>query len=145
MMTERHPFESAPLGTPALEACELCGQETGTVLLKTRGGTKGSYSGPRNVVVQGARCEFCHFVELWCAQTGHDPRTNGRVGASKIVTRDEAGAEHLLAMVPFTEHEDREKCLADGTPFTFKHGMVLLAERDGEGARLVAVLKPGLD
>lgn len=143
-MSQEHPFTHAPLGTSALEACELCGQETGTVLLKTRGGRRGNYSGPRSVVVQGARCEFCRFVELWCAHQNHDPKVSGRVGAAKIVERLPDGAEKLLAFVPFTESEDRARTLADGTPFVFAHGMVLLAERDGDGARLVAVLKPGL-
>lgn len=192
MTATRHPFDSAPLGTPALEVCATCGQETGSVLLKTRGRVGGpDYTGPRHVATQDSRCEFCHFLEIWCASEGHDPKTMGRCGAAKIVervtvrdrecleckhrwtspvrygatpnisgeltewcpecnARAATGSPHrteekLVAFVPFTEHEDLDKCLADGTPFTFAHGMVIRAERDGEtGFRLVAILKPGV-
>jgi hypothetical protein len=149
MMTSKskHPFDSAPLGTPALEVCAACGQETGSVLLKTRGRIGGQdYSGPHHVAMESSRCEFCRFLEIWCASEKHDPKTMGKVGAAKIVEGSGA-SERLVAFVPFTEHEDLNKTLADGTPFTFQHGMVIRASRDGDDSTrfsLVEIVKPGV-
>lgn len=147
-MTKRRVerFEQAPVGTPALEACALCGGETGNMLLKMRGASNEhtEYTGPRHVATEQSRCEFCRFIEMWCAHEGHEPTKDGRVGAAKIVEVAEDGSHKLVAFVPFTEHEDRDKCLADGTAFTFQHRMVLEAQRREGGFSLVRVLEQGL-
>jgi len=141
------PFDHAPVGTAVLEACAICGLDTGVVLFKARGlAGAPPYKGPSRVVAAPeSRCEFCAFLELWCTQEKHDPKKS-KVGAAKIVEVDAAGVRKLVAFVPFTEQDERSKTLADGTPFTFQHGMVLRAERepDGKSCRLVEVLEPGL-
>ena len=91
-----------------------------------------------------ARCEFCTFLGMWMAQEGHDVEKDGKVGASKVVERQEDGTEKLVAMVPFTEGESRDNNLSDGTKFTFQHGMVIRAEREeGNSMKLVEILKEG--
>jgi hypothetical protein len=132
------------VGTPALEACGACGLETGVVMVKMKGGMKNEYRGPRLLRNPEARCEFCEFLAMWMAQEGHDPDKDGKVGASKIVERQEDGTEKLVAMVPFTETDPRDNNLVDGTKFTFQHGMVIRAEREeGTTMKLVEIIKEG--
>lgn len=137
-------FNKAGVGAAALEACGACGQETGTVLLKARGSVNApDYDGPRLVVNPEARCEFCCFLGLWMADQKIEPG-KVKVGASKIVERLADGTDKLLAFVPFTENEPRDKQLFDGTAFVFNHGMVLRAECDEQGFKLVEILKAGV-
>jgi len=143
-MPSTNNFMEARLGSAALEACGACGLETGVVMLKKRGPINGpEYNGPSLLQNPEARCEFCQFVGMWMAQEKHDPTTGGKVGASKIVERLEDGSEKLVAFVPFTEKEERDNNLADGTKFQFQHGMVLRAEREGKGLKLVEIIKEG--
>lgn len=141
-MSTTTDFTKARLGSTAMGACGACHQETGTILLKTRGNLHGpEYIGPRLIVVDpDERCEFCTFLGMWRAQEGIDEMC----GAAKIVTKDDAGVRELVAFIPFTEGEDLDKELADGTEFTIRHRMVLLAERDDQGFRLVKVLEKGV-
>ncbi len=139
-------FKKARLGSTVMEACEVCKLPTGDTLFKKRGKPNGpEYVGPMHLVVKDARCEFCHFLGMWMAHEKVDPTETGlKYGASKIVTRDpKSGVDTLVAFVPFSSEEDVAKTLADGTEFSFAHGMLLRAERDGEGMKLMEILERG--
>lgn len=144
-------FKKAPVGTPFMEACGECGQETGAICLKKRGPVKDkgvpSCFMPRFLINPDARCEFCEFVAVFVtsAEVPEDER-NDFFGAAKIVREDKNGVQELIAFVPFNYKEDRTKSLIDGTEFKFSHGTVILAEkREEENWVLTKVLKRGKD
>ena len=138
-------FAKAPVGTPALEVCAACGQETGVVMIKTRGPGKGEYTGSRHVACEDSRCEFCQFLGYWMASEGHEVERDGKVAAAKIVERLEDGTEKLVAYVAILERDPRDAQLVDGTKFEWHHGMVVLAEREeGTQMKLVEILKDGV-
>ena len=137
-------FHEARVGSVAMECCGACGLPTGSILFKNKGrGDSPEYVGPSYLGNEEARCEFCNFLAIWMAQEGVEPGST-RVGASKLVTVDETGTRDLLAYVPFTEDEDRDKTLVDDTPFTLTHGTVIRCERDGDFINLVEVLEGGV-
>ena len=141
-MSTTTDFMKARLGSTAMEACGACHQETGAVLFKKAGSMNGpEYIGPQLVVTDpDTRCEFCEVLGAWRAQEGIE----GRCGVAKIVTAGPNGVRELLAYVPFQEGEDLDKELFDGTKYTFRHRMVLKAEQDDEGHRLVEILEEGV-
>jgi hypothetical protein len=137
-------FKKARLGSVAMEGCGACGCETGSILMKKRGNPNGpEYLGPNVLVNPEARCEFCHFLGVYMADQGIEPGKK-KHGAAKIVEEDNEGVRKLLAYVPFDEDEDQNKQLHDGTPFTFKHRMVIKAENRGDQHTLVAILEEGV-
>lgn len=136
-------FMKARAGSAAAEACGACGQDTGVIMIKKRGGNK-DYTGPTHVQNPEARCEFCHFIGMWMAHEGHDVEKDGKVCAAKVVKMVD-GREELVAFIVATEHEDRNKELVDGTKFELRHGTVIRAE-PGEGTQmmLVEILREGV-
>jgi len=129
-----------------MEACSICGEETGTIILKRKGSTKSQanlFSIPRLLVVPDASCEWCRFLASFLQHLGGLP-DNALVGVAKIVTREQDGSEKLLAYVPFHDGENHTKALEDKTEVTFRHRMTLLAESRGDADfALVSVLSKG--
>lgn len=62
-----------------------------------------------------------------------------RYGVAKLVKTDGA----LVAYVPFSENEDLDKNLADGTKFTFKHGMIIETLQEENTVKLTKILQEG--
>jgi len=132
-------FDLARVGSVAMSACSACGVETGEILIKSQGVAGApEYTGPRLVAPEGNYCEFCNVAGMWKAQEGIE----GRVGAAKVVMLKRDSFE-LVTYIPFTEEDDRNKTLADGTTFEIRHGTIILAEKDGKGMKLVKVMEPG--
>ena len=121
-------YNRAPVGHPFMEACGTCGNETGVILLKTRGRAecKDKWSIPRMLPNPDAQCEFCDFLGKWFAHENSAPAEGVKYGAAKLVEQDESSGEReLVAFVPFASTDCLESQLADGTKFTFRHGMVI--------------------
>jgi hypothetical protein len=137
-------FSKARIGSVVMEACGACGLKTNTILLKSHGSTTKEYVGPRVLMNSDARCEFCTFLSMWIDQGHYDSSVNGKIGAAKVVENLDNGSEKLIAYIPFTEKDNLNKKLFDGTPFTVKHGMVILAKREGEICKLVRILEEGI-
>jgi hypothetical protein len=140
-------FNRAPLGHPFLEACSVCGTETGSIVMKRkgRGSKEGSSIIPRKMVTPEARCEFCTFLGAWFASEDIDPAETGlKYGAAKLVEVLSSGEEKLVAFVPFSSEEDASSQLSDGTTFQFKHGAVIRCTREDSVVSLVEVTKVGV-
>ena len=157
MFASPKDFEKAPVGHPFLEACAACGQETGTIILKTKGrrhlpcrdsraAASDAYI-PRLIVPhEDTRCEFCEFLGLWFASEGITPKETGlQYGAAKLV-KDESGSE-LIAFVPFSSDEEKTVALG-GKTVHLAHGMVILCalveSPDGSMFQMSRVLRRGV-
>ena len=141
----KEDFRNAPLGTPFLEACNVCGQDTGVILMKRKGkGKPGPYTGPMKMVT-GARCEFCQALGGWLAHEKIDPRETGlKYGCAKVVRRDGKGVETVVAYIPFSSEDDTHKKLATGEDYIIRHGTVILGEDEDNKVMLTKVLKEGV-
>ena len=131
--------KKAPIGTAFVEVCFACGMETGSIIIKKRGPNPKNvtYTGSMHTTSKDTHCEFCTFLGAYFAHVGKEE--GRKYGASKLV--EEGGK--LIAFAPFTDVEDRDKQLADGTPFRMNHGTVVECLRDDGGWSLVKVLDPG--
>jgi len=145
-MASTDDFNKACVGAVAMEGCGTCGQSTGAILLKKRGKRDApEYRGAQVLVNPGARCEFCHFLGMWAAQEGKDLAKDPG-GAAKIVREDAEGVRHLVAFVPFTKSEllENPEVQVGGERYPWGHGMVILAEPEGDQLKLTKVLEKGL-
>ena len=145
----KEDFEAAPLGTPYMEACETCGQDTGRIVLKDkapipwRAKMRSSQGYHPTRIVTGERCEFCLSLGAWMTAEGIDPKETGkRYGMAKIVLEDNSGVRETVALVPFDETE-RTVTVGD-VQVELNHGMILKAVEDGEQHTLVTVLEEGV-
>lgn len=141
-------FNRAGVGHPFMEACGICGKETGIIILKTSGTRPGRESAslmPRILVNPDSRCEFCDFLEMYLSSEGIDPNETGlKYGAAKLVTVGDDGISKLLAYVPFGSDEDLGNQLSDGTPFRFQHRTIIRCEEeDGGLMKLVEIIERG--
>ena len=106
----RADFNRAPVGHPFMDCCNVCGEETGELLMKMKG--HGNDNDVPRFMVGDNSCEFCHFVGVFMASEGIESCGEGEVakvryGAAKIVSRDtKTGIDKLIAYVPFSELED---------------------------------------
>jgi len=82
-MRSTDDFNEAPVGTPAMQCCCLCGLDIPVVLLKMRGPSPEgvNYGGPRKVAIKGEYCEFCRFIGMYKAHEKYE----GRMAVGKIV------------------------------------------------------------
>ena len=131
----REDFDRSPVGQPFMEVCGACGLDTGSLLIKKVGppGATTDWRTPRRVVNEGARCEYCTFLQAYFCQIDRDKNDGLQWGAAKLITRGSDGVDQLVAYVPFSSSEDRSSRLSDGTEFTFRHGMSILCEHLGDG------------
>ncbi len=131
-------FKEAPLGTAVMQACSICGAYMPSVLLKMRGPSsdKVRYTGPMRVAIPDQHCEFCAFVGMYKSSEKYA----GRLAAGKIV---EGAERKLVAFVPFLEDEETKAIRVGEEMVPRAHGLVIRAEKDGEGMRLVEVLERG--
>jgi len=160
----KEDFEHAPLGHAFMEACHVCGQETGSISIKTKNyysrpvREHRSASIPRLLINPESECEFCEFLGLWFAHENIEPKETGlQYGVAKLVevvedsVTDADGkavfsqAQKLLAYVPFQSDEDLDRELIDGTKFRIQHRAVIRCERQEDGsAHLVEILDRGI-
>lgn len=144
-MSSTDEFKKSRLGSVAMEGCGACHQTTGTIIMKRKGNPNGpEYTGPRVLVNPEARCEFCKFLGIWMASEGIEPGSK-KCGAAKLVREDKSGVRELFAYLPFTEEDDRDKQLEDGTPFEIRHGTIIKVEgRDDKTMALTKIIEAGI-
>ena len=143
-------FTLAPVGHPFMVCCGTCGQETGELIIKNKGGRRSSqnaWSIPKYIIPsQDSTCEFCAALGGWMSSEEIDPKETGlQYGMAKIVTENEDTSRELVAFVPFSSEERTIMVGDEDTELT--HRMVIKAvpaDDNPEAMILVSILDKGV-
>tara|TARA_B100000886_G_scaffold276639_1_gene200592 strand:+ start:152 stop:625 length:474 start_codon:yes stop_codon:yes gene_type:complete len=141
-------FLKAPVGHPFLACCATCGQETGEIILKSKGRANtgvSTWSIPKYIVPsEDSTCEFCEALGTWMGSEEIDPKETGlQYGMAKIVTENEDTSRELVAFVPFSSEERRVN--VGDEDIELAHRMVIKAvQAGGDQMKLVSILEEGV-